>query len=167
MCLIKNSDVVRLNADKTFSLKKITPFIVSIAISTFSIAGERNTPSNDVAYNLMAEGVCSAINPGTWSASFQWTLKGKQTDIKLDITQYYNGWKNKQFETIANLKGAATKFNWSGGDPGGEYLWRIRAKVNGQWRTSETARYEVPVCPVDLIRPNDNKVSDKQQKPTK
>lgn len=124
-----------------------------------SNAGENNSDSL-AAKNLTVKAECSAIEPGTRGAIFEWTLNSSATSINIDVTQYYNGWKNRKFETIAKLKGSETSFKWSGGDPGGEYLWRVRTLVNGQWRISETASYQVPVCPVDFVERND-------QKPTK
>ncbi|MDX2503302.1 MAG: hypothetical protein QNL62_02310 [Gammaproteobacteria bacterium] len=140
-------------------------FIFFLALPTISSAEKQTAQASDGATNLLVEATCSAIEPGTWKASFSWTLGEQTKDTKLDITQYYNGWKTKQFKTIAQLKNAETSFDWSGGDPGGEYLWRLRTNVDDQWHVSETARYQVPVCPVDFIRPDENKPSGTKPDP--
>lgn len=137
-------------------IAKTVLFIICFALTHMANASENNSDRFTVS-NLSVESECSAIDPGTRNATFSWTLNNSAASIHIDVTQYYNGWKNQKFETIAKLKGNETSFQWSGGDPGGEYSWRVRTMVNGKWRVSETASYQVPVCPVDFVERNDQK----------
>jgi hypothetical protein len=134
--------------------------LVSLLAASISLAGM--TPaiaqSEGGATDLSVEAACNAIEPGTWAATFQWRLDKRHQGVELDITEYYRGFETERFETIAKLESAEPRFDWSGGDPGAEYSWRVRAMIDGRWLVSETARYEVPVCPVDMVRPEDNEV---------
>jgi len=141
--------------------------LLTFCTAFFTLAGaqQATAQSQGGATDLVVDAACSAIEPGTWTASFQWRLGKRHEGVELDITQYYHGWETERFETIAKLANAETTFDWSGGDPGAEYSWRVRTKIDGRWLVSKPARYEVPVCPVDLIRPEENKVSGKNPAP--
>ena len=141
--------------------------LLAFCTAFFTLAGapQATAQSPGGATDLVVDAACSTIEPGTLTASFQWRLGTRHEGVELDITQYYHGFETERFETIAKLENVETTFDWSGGDPGAEYSWRVRAKIEGRWFVSEPARYEVPVCPVDYIRPEENEVSGKSPPP--
>jgi len=137
--------------------------LLSLLAGSISLVGMTAAiaQSESGAIDLSVEAACNVIEPGTWTANFQWRRDKRHQGVELDITQYYRGFETERFETIAKLESAESRFEWSGGDPGAEYSWRVRAMIGGRWLVSETARYEVPVCPVDMVRPDDNQVPGK------
>lgn len=148
-----------------FAIQRNILFTFCAVFLTFAGAQQVTAQSQGGATDLVVDAACSSIEPGTWSASFQWRLDRRFEGVELDITQYYNGWELERFETIAKLENAETSFIWSGGDPGAEYSWRVRARSGDRWFVSEPARYEVPVCPVDFVRPEDNELPGKTLAP--
>jgi hypothetical protein len=66
--------------------------------------------------------------------------------MRLDITQFYQGWETGRFETLAVLGPNTERYEWEGGEPAAEYLWRILTFREGKWYASEASRYAVPVC---------------------
>lgn len=114
-------------------------------------------PQNEQAPNgvdaLTVEASCSLIEPGTWVARFSWPSSLLQAPGALEITAFYGGFEAGRFDTITRLKSGQSSFSWSGGNPGAEYLWRIRSGTGPRQRVSEAARYRVPVCPVDYVDP--------------
>jgi len=102
-----------------------------------------------LATNLKVEAHCSATEPGERTAFFTWTPSARAARSRIDVTQYYDGFNSGRFETIGVVEGGRATFEWSGGRPGIDYLWRVLTYSDGRWNASRAARYLVPVCPVD------------------
>lgn len=96
---------------------------------------------------------CSAIEPGTWTARFFWPGRFLQETGSLELTAFFNGFDDGRYETIARLSPDKNNFEWRGGNPGAQYLWRVRSGQQGKSTVSATSRYQVPVCPVDYVDP--------------
>jgi hypothetical protein len=101
------------------------------------------------ATNLEVEAYCSATKAGERMAIFTWMPSARAARSRIDVTQYYDGFTTNRFETIGVVEGARARFEWSGGRPGIDYLWRVMTYSDGRWNASESARYLVLVCPVD------------------
>lgn len=83
---------------------------------------------------LRVDAECSSVTPGARSAVFQWELAQTASRVEIDITQYFNSWATEQFETITKFDGSSNQFEWSGGEPGIDYLWRVGLSKKRRWR---------------------------------
>jgi hypothetical protein len=103
---------------------------------------------------LSVEADCSPIYAGERTAVFSWEPARRGDRARLDITQFYDGWDTGRFETVAVLPRTADSYQWDGGEPAAEYLWRILTFGEGSWHASEASRYAVPVCVGDEEEPD-------------
>lgn len=110
-------------------------------------------PGLPPAKDLKVRADCDRVNAGLPLAVFSWTspdeYKGTQ---RVEITPYRTGFASKNFQAIGELEDKQKTFEWSGGEAGGNYYWRVLTRTPDGWVASETARYEVPTCPVDFER---------------
>jgi hypothetical protein len=109
---------------------------------------------------MRVETACDRAVAGNWNVAFVWDMAGRAQQMRIEVTPYFNGFETERYETIAQLRGGVDRFEWSAGDPGAEYLWRVVALSGGSWRASEPARVVIPVCPVDYIDP---KLDEREQ----
>ena len=120
-----------------------------IAQSEQRILTDSDVPA---ARELSVRADCDRVNAGLPLAVFSWTppdeYDGRQ---RIDITPYRNGFASDDLESI-RLEAKQTTLEWSGGEAGINYYWRVLTRTPDGWVASTIARYEVPTCPVDFER---------------
>lgn len=120
-----------------------------IAQNEDRILTDSNVPA---ARELSVRADCDRVNAGLPLAVFSWAspeeYDGRQ---RIQITPYRNGFATDLFEAIA-LEAKQTTVEWSGGEAGINYYWRVLTRTPDGWVASTIARYEVPTCPVDFER---------------
>lgn len=109
---------------------------------------------SDAPIDLKVEANCDRVKAGQSRVVFSW-VKSEKTEGKqrIDITPYRTGFSSEKYETVGELKPEQNSFEWSGGEPGINYFWRVLTLGPNGWVESDTARYEAPTCPVDFERP--------------
>ena len=98
------------------------------------------------ATDLVVEADCNLLHAGQRLAVFRWSPAPRGQRSRLDVTRFYNGWDMGRFDTLAVFERDVASFEWTGGEPAAEYLWRVLTLRDGKWYASATANYEVPVC---------------------
>ena len=120
-----------------------------IAQNEERVLADSNVPA---ARELSVRADCDRVNAGLPLAVFSWAppdeYDGRQ---RIDITPYRNGFASDDFESI-RLEAKQTILEWSGGEAGINYYWRVLTRTPDGWVASTIARYEVPTCPVDFER---------------
>ncbi len=72
---------------------------------------------------------------------------------RIDISMFRDGFQTERFETVARVPTAQNRLVWDDARPGINYYWRVLVLTPQGWISSETARYEAPICPVDFVEP--------------
>jgi hypothetical protein len=97
---------------------------------------------------------CSDVNLGTGVAEFTWASPATEARAqRIDISMFRDGFQSERFETVARLPTAQNRLVWDDARPGINYYWRVLVLTPQGWISSETARYEAPICPVDFVEP--------------
>lgn len=71
---------------------------------------------------------------------------------RLDVSKFRDGFDNGRFETTGEIDPAVRSGIVDTGEPGIYYYWRVLTRTGAGWVSSATARFEVPVCPMDEPR---------------
>lgn len=122
-----------------------------IAQNEERILTEPGLPS---ANDLEVRANCDRVNAGLPLAVFSWTAAdGYKSRQRVEITPYRTGFAAKSYEAIGELEDNQKTLEWGGGEAGINYYWRVLTRTPDGWVASDTARYEVPTCPVDFERP--------------
>jgi hypothetical protein len=129
-------------------------FFGQVAWSQPGIDAPEQANAEFQATNLNVDARCSATEPGKHIAVFTWDQAKRAERTRIDVTQFYSGFRSERFETIATLDGSRNSFEWSGGVPTISYQWRVLTYSGGRWNSSEIAHYLVRACPVDYLRPD-------------
>jgi hypothetical protein len=97
---------------------------------------------------------CSDVNLGKAVAEFTWASPTAEVQAqRIDISMFRDGFQTERFETVARVPTAQNRLVWDDARPGINYYWRVLVLTPQGWLPSETARYEVPICPVDFVEP--------------
>ena len=103
---------------------------------------------------LRVVGRCSDVNLGKGVAEFTWASPTTEVQAqRIDISMFRDGFQTERFETVARVPTAQTRLVWDDARPGINYYWRVLVLTPQGWISSETARYEAPICPVDFVEP--------------
>jgi hypothetical protein len=124
--------------------------------------GERSTQperileqgSTQAPGSLHVRARCSDVKLGTGVAEFTWASPAAEVQAqRIDISMFRDGFQTDRFETVARLPNAQNRLVWDDVRPGINYYWRVLVLTPQGWISSETARYEAPICPVDFVEP--------------
>lgn len=145
-------------------VSRLLLYVVALCLSVPALAQQSQQPASSdpirqtnpalAASALQVHGDCDRVNAGLPLARFSWTAaKGYSSRQRVDITPYRGGFDSGKFQTIGVTKGKNPILVWRGGEAGINYYWRVLTATPAGWVASETARYEVPTCPVDFETP--------------
>ncbi len=108
------------------------------------------------ATNLHGEGKCSETKPGTTLIKLSWNVvEDSDRNQRVDLTMFREGFKFRKVKTQTTqvLSPTQSFLELEGLDAGINYYWRVLTRTRKGWIPSETARLEVPICPIDMELP--------------
>jgi hypothetical protein len=112
--------------------------------------------SRRVVENLRADGECSAVEPGVFIGQLSWRTRDlRRGRHRVEVTPFRTGFDRGEYETIAVVPVTQSNLEWSEGEPGINYYWRIVTQQEDESYVSDVARFQPEVCPVDWASPEE------------
>jgi hypothetical protein len=120
------------------------------AVTVAASPASHDRPSADRLTTLAADARCSATSKRSSVITLSWTTThvGLKA-FRVDLTEYHDGFTNGRFRTSGELPPGTTSLEFTEGDAGVFYYWRLLARTDAGWISAANGRFDAPICASD------------------